>query len=535
MTTIWNGASTTPAATHRVPVDVSSSGGPTRWTGQQIADLRAYVGGTVNNLGSIGTNQSLSLADGLYIAATITGNVQFTFTSVPTGFTDLFLELTNAGAHTVSFAATIGWTGGTTPSLPAVGVALIHLYTRDGGTSYIAHLVSDEQQFDAAAIISGTVATARLGSGTANSTTVLRGDQTWGAPPAGGSSGQFQFNDASAFGGANLWREDANTVAQRNGNTAQVAYYYRDATDTSNYERLAILPGAAAGWMQIVAQTAGIGADNFGVALTPAGTGALSAHVPNSATTGGNARGANSTDWQTSRTAANQVASGNNAVIAGGGRNIASGNYSTIAGGDQNTSGVSGDYTAVGGGLFNSATERSATVAGGENNTASGKMSWVPGGTRATTRGLYGAGAYASGRRSADGDAQVMCQVVRRTTTDATPVNLATDGTPAATTVMVLPSDSVATVVATVTAIVNAAGVISMAGWEIKAVAKNDSSTMTLTGGTATAIGTADAALATATCALVVDGTRDSVEVQVTGVAATTIYWVAEVKIVQAL
>ena len=163
MTAIWNGASTTPAATHRVPVDVSSSGGPTRWTGQQIADLRAYVGGTVNNLGSINTNQSLSLADGLYIAATITGNVQFTFTSVPTGFTDLFLELTNAGAYTVSFAATIGWTGGTTPSLPAVGVALIHLYTRDGGTSYIAHLVSDEQQFDAAAIISGTLVHERGG------------------------------------------------------------------------------------------------------------------------------------------------------------------------------------------------------------------------------------------------------------------------------------------------------------------------------------------------------------------------------------
>jgi len=201
MTAIWNGASTTPAATHRVPVDVSSSGSPTRWTGQQIADLRAYVGGTVNNLGSIGTNQSLSLADGLYIAATITGNVQFTFTSVPTGFTDLFLELTNAGAHTVSFAATIGWTGGTTPSLPAVGVALIHLYTRDGGTSYIAHLVSDEQQFDAAAIVSGTVATARLGSGTANSTVVLRGDQTWGAPPAGGSDTQVLFNDGGTLAG----------------------------------------------------------------------------------------------------------------------------------------------------------------------------------------------------------------------------------------------------------------------------------------------------------------------------------------------
>ena len=39
---------------------------------------------------------------------------------------------------------------------------------------------------DAAAITAGTIATARLGSGTANNTVFLRGDQTWAAP-AGGS------------------------------------------------------------------------------------------------------------------------------------------------------------------------------------------------------------------------------------------------------------------------------------------------------------------------------------------------------------
>ena len=38
----------------------------------------------------------------------------------------------------------------------------------------------------ASAITSGTIATARLGSGTADATTFLRGDQTYAVPPAGG-------------------------------------------------------------------------------------------------------------------------------------------------------------------------------------------------------------------------------------------------------------------------------------------------------------------------------------------------------------
>lgn len=56
---------------------------------------------------------------------------------------------------------------------------------------------------------------------------------------------------------------------------------------------------------------------NVSVSIVPKGTGAFSLAVPDGTTTGGNVRGANAIDLQTSRTNANQVASGANSVAIG--------------------------------------------------------------------------------------------------------------------------------------------------------------------------------------------------------------------------
>lgn len=145
-TKIWDAASVTPAATDRIPVDVSSSGAPSRWTGQNIADAPGTIGVTTQALGSINTNTTITWSSGSYVTATIAGALTFTFAGAPSsgqGFQGV-LVLTNGGSATITWPGAVTWMGGTAPTLTASGVNVLYFVTSNGGTNWYGWTEYDE-------------------------------------------------------------------------------------------------------------------------------------------------------------------------------------------------------------------------------------------------------------------------------------------------------------------------------------------------------------------------------------------------------
>jgi hypothetical protein len=124
--------------------------------------------------------------------------------------------------------------------------------------------------------------------------------------------------------------------------------------------------------------TAEGGDTNISVVLQPKGTGALQAQQTDSTATGGNARGANAVDWQTSRNNQVQVASGQFSFLGSGFANTASGPTAVVVSGTGCNSTGFGSF--VGSGNSVTASGLAASAVGGQTNTASGYFGFVGGG-----------------------------------------------------------------------------------------------------------------------------------------------------------
>lgn len=76
-------------------------------------------------------------------------------------------------------------------------------------------------------------------SGTGNTGWISYGAGGGGANP---TSTVIPYNNAGTFADSPLFREDANTIAQRNGTTGQAFHVYRTFTSSTSYERMSLGP-----------------------------------------------------------------------------------------------------------------------------------------------------------------------------------------------------------------------------------------------------------------------------------------------------
>jgi len=128
---------------------------------------------------------------------------------------------------------------------------------------------------------------------------------------------------------------------------------------------------------------------NANLVIAPNGTGALVASIPDGTATGGDARGVNAVDLQTSKNVNTQVASGQYSNISGGRGNTASNTYSVVGGGNMNNNSSLGGTIAGGRSNTNSAPS-DATIGGGNSNTASSQYGVISGGqTNTASTGSY--------------------------------------------------------------------------------------------------------------------------------------------------
>lgn len=303
--------------------------------------------------------------------------------------------------------------------------------------------------------------------------------------------------------------------------------------------------------------------------------------------TGGNAKGTDAVDLQPIRGAATQVASGNNAFLAGknstasgassvalGEGNVASGansvalgtsntastNNATVSGGSTNT--ASAINSTVAGGNANTATVQGATVGGGEVNTASGQDSVVAGGATniassqhssvgggtinsATTEqgtcvpggiqakaSLHAQMAHSAGAFALQGDAQTSELIWRVTTTDATAGVEAFLNGVTATKRATVPNNT--TWAFEVICAARRSDGMSIC-FKVDGGIKNDAGTVALVAAVTTVV-TADgtaAALGAANFVVSADDPNNSLKVAVTGQVGQTWRWVARARLIE--
>lgn len=240
----------------------------------------------------------------------------------------------------------------------------------------------------------------------------------------------------------------------------------------------------------------------------------------------------------------NEILSGDYNVVAGGQLNeITEGDYCAITGGGGSTINLPNNHTGafIGGGFQNSVTAQYGAIEGGYQCSVTVEYGAVVGGraNSATAQAAIASGygavarfpgghAQAGGFFSAAGDAQTESFVMRRQTTNATVSELRLNSTVGAR--AILPLDSVHAFHVLVAAR-NTASDSERAAYEIKGCISVSAAGVAAIVGSPTVTVLAED-VAGWDCTVAADSVNRALQINVTGEAAKTINWVADVRMV---
>lgn len=334
---------------------------------------------------------------------------------------------------------------------------------------------------NASNISTGTLATARMGSGTPSASNYLRGDGSWQTVAAGGVTSGSVDNAvlrADGTGGSTSQSSDLNI---------------EDATTTTANN--------------VTISNQHSGQTNSSLVLTPKGTGAfiVGPKPDGTASVGGNARGSRAVDLQLTRGIATQVASGTGSFAAGS--SCTASGIESVAIGSANTAGGNYSFSANRGN--NASATRSACI-GGSSGDANRVGSVV-----------------FSADEGANGSRQRIHAMLRNNTTNATPTELWINPTDSFR--FTIPSGKV------VSGIINCLGVKSdgsqVAQYIREFCMKNVGGTTTLV--SSSTIGTDTEDNASTDISVEANDTNDALRIYVTGIASETWRWIASVDAVE--